>query len=434
MKTTLKRVPLMSLCIAVLTACGGGSSGNTSFVAPNSVGGTISGLGSVVVNGVRYETIGASVMDADDGSTISMPMSLGMTVSVEPLTSDGSKAARIGIQTGIKGPASAVNAAALTLNVAGLPVAADASTLVMNSNGLVVTFADLTNSHHLEVYGLPQSDGTFKATRIEIESAAQNIQLVGAVANLNATDNTFTLGNGSNAVTVRYAGAMAPTGLVNGGVVSVHTATTAGAAQYTASRIYLRSASVSTFQNYRTSYRGTSGHSNEANELYGMVSGLTSSAMGCAIQVQGIPVTLSSTTLCASVQNGDYVEVKGLLANGTLVAHRVEFKTAGGDRSLNGYHDDENDSDHDDLIYRRQIDATTSQGGSYSNTASYEIYGVLSACSANTCTLTSNGMALTVDLSTALWEHGQVASGRVEVKGYMLSANTFKAIKIESKN
>lgn len=188
MKTMSKRVPLLSVCVAVLSACGGGGSGNASSAASSVVSGTISGLGSVVVNGVRYETIGASVLDADDGATINTPMSLGMTVSLEPLDTDAARAGRISIQTGIKGPASAVNGAALSLAVAGLPVLADASTLVVSSSGLVGTFADLVNNQNLEVYGLPQSDGTFKATRIEIEDAAQSIQLVGAVANLNTTD------------------------------------------------------------------------------------------------------------------------------------------------------------------------------------------------------------------------------------------------------
>jgi hypothetical protein len=41
---------------------------------------------------------------------------------------------------------------------------------------------------------------------------------------------------------------------------------------------------------------------------------------------------------------------------------------------------------------------------------------------------------MTADLSTARWEHGQVSSGRVEAKGYMTAANTFKVSKIESKH
>jgi hypothetical protein len=42
---------------------------------------------------------------------------------------------------------------------------------------------------------------------------------------------------------------------------------------------------------------------------------------------------------------------------------------------------------------------------------------------------------MSIDISTAIWEHGmQVTSGVVEAKGYMLSNNVFKAIKMESKN
>ena len=245
------------------------------------------------------------------------------------------------------------------------------------------------------------------------------------------------MGSGSNTVTIAYSGVTTPTGLVNGSVVSVHTATTATASQYTATSLYLRSTNVSTFTQYATNYGGTSGVYNEANELYGMVSNLTGTAPytnGCSMQVQGVPTTLRSATLCASLQNGDYVEVKGLLTNGTLAAYRVEFKTAGGDRSLNGYSDDENDSDRDEFKYRRQYNTTTS-GSYYSSDSrsSYEIYGTLSACSVNSCTLTSNGSVLTADVSTAYWEHGQVTSGFVEAKGYMTTANTFKVTKIEAK-
>jgi hypothetical protein len=207
--------------------------------------------------------------------------------------------------------------------------------------------------------------------------------------------------------------------------------------QYAAASIYLRSTNISTYTQYSESYRGTSGVRNETNELYGMVSNLTGTPpynSGCSMQVQGVPTTLRSATVCASLQNGDYVEVKGLLTNGTLAAYRLEFKTAGVDRSLGNYSDDENDNDGDEFKYRRQYN--TASGGYYSSDSrsSYEIYGTLSGCSGNTCNLTSNGSVLTADVSTAYWEHGQVSSGFVEAKGYMTSANTFKVTKIEAKH
>ena len=440
MKPIFRLIPLVAGCAAILSACGGGGGGGASSglttVNPL-VAGTISGLGSVIVNGVRYETIGASVVDADDSHAIRTPLGLGMTVSIDPLPSSATTAETIHVQTGLKGSISALDATAKTLHVAGLPVIADSATFVVTSAGQAGSFSDLADNLHVEVYGLPQPDGTFKATRIEIEATAQLVQLVGTVSNLNVSNQTFTLGSGSRAVTIAYAGANAPAGLGNGAVVSVQTADTATASQYTATRLYLRSTNVSTFAQYAANYGGTSGVRNEANELYGMVSNLTGTppyTNGCSMHVQGVPTTLRSAALCASLQNGDYVEVKGLLTNGALAAYRVEFKTAGGDRSLNGYFDDENDSDRDELKYRRQYSATTS-GSNYSNESrsSYEIYGTLSACSGVTCTLTSNGSVLTADVSTAFWEHGQVSSGLVEAKGYMTTANTFKVTKIEAK-
>lgn len=435
MKTSFCLLPMVSVCAALLSACGGGG-GGTVPAASSTVAGTISGLGSVVVNGVRYETIGASVVDTDDGTNIGTALGLGMTVAIDPLSDSPTRARHISVHSGIQGPASSVDASGLTLTVAGLPVVADASTFIVTSAGLAGTFGGLANGQNLEVHGLPQSDGTFKATRIEIEASVQNVKLVGTVSNLNLANSTFTLGSTSNLVTVSYAGTTAPAGLANGAVVSVQTASSAIASPYAASRLRLRSSSASTFTDFQNSYRGTSGLANEVNELYGMVSDLTPSGSGCAMKVQGVPATLSSSTLCASIQNGDYVEVKGRLSNGSLTAYRVEFKTAGSDRSLDGhdYHDDDDDNDHDGLKYRRQWHATSSDDGSYNSNSTYEIYGTLSSCSTNTCTLTSNGSVLTADLSTARWEHGQVTSGWVEAKGYMTSANTFKVVKIESKH
>jgi len=438
MSHTNLKSKLTALTLAVLgtlTACGGGGGGSSAVSAVNRpVAGTVSGLGSIVVNGVRYETIGASVVDADDGASISSPMGMGMTVSIDPLSTSATTAGTIYIQTGIKGVTSVVDSNAKTLNVAGLPVTTDSATFVVTSAGLVGSFANLSDNLNVEVYGLPQTDGTFKATRVEIKATTQFVQLVGTVSNLNTTNSTFILGNGSNTVTVAYSGVTVPSGLANGSVVSVHTSTLSSAAQYTATSLYLRSQTASTFTQYATNYVGTSGLQNEANELYGMVSSLTQSGSSCSMQVQGVPTTVSSATLCASIQNGDYVEVKGLLANGSLTAYRVEFKTAGGDRALNGYVDDENDSNHDNLKYRRQF-SSTNTGSYYSSDShsSYEIYGTLSACSGNTCNLTSGGNVLTADLSTAYWEHGQVSSGFVEAKGYMTSSNTFKVTKIEAK-
>jgi hypothetical protein len=431
-------------CAGILSACGGGSSSSSDDASAlpinNSlpVAGMVSGLGSIVVNGIRYETIGANVIDSDDGHLLNTPLGLGMIVSLQP-NSINSSASTIQIQRGIQGTAANNNANLNTLTVAGLPVTTDASTLIVRANGLTGIFSDIA-SNSVEVYGLPQADGTFKASRIEIESIASSVQLVGVVSQLDTTNSSFKLGNINNQVTISYAASTVPAGLVNGMVLSVHTNTSVTAAQYAATQIYLRANDASTFAGYATRYAGTSGIHNETNELYGMVSALVLANSTCTLQVQGVAVSVASPSLCVSLQNGDYVEVKGLLSNGTLAAYRIEFRTSGGDRSIGGYQDDENDNDHDDLKYRRITSSGSSSGSvspiySAESNSAYEIYGTLSNCSGSNCTLTSNGVAINIDISTALWEHGYVVtSGAVEVKGYMTSSNVFKVAKIENKS
>ncbi len=427
----------LTSCVALLCACGGGSGtsgddeGDRAQVS-NAISGTISGLGSVVVNGVRYETIGASVLDVDDSSTIQTALGLGMPVNLMPLTSSSTTAGVVYVQTGLKGRSSALRLSGEgsnlngTVLVAGLPVTFDVNTFVLQQSGAMGSLSDLANSQNLEVYGVPQSSGQFKATRIEIEATAQTVRLVGAVSGLDTSNRTFTLGDAVNAVTIRYTGD--PQGLANGAVVSVRTTTYDSASRYTASSVRVRSTSVSLFNQYLDNYRGTSSASTEKHELYGMVSALQRNDTGsCSMQVQGVPTTVASPTLCAAIQEGDYVEVKGLFANGSLTAYRVEFKTAGNDRDLAGYSDDANDDDGDRLKYRR----LSSSG---SSSASYELYGTLSNCDSGSCTLNSNGTNWIADISTAIWKYGAVSSGLVEAKGYMTTANTFKVIKIESKN
>ena len=123
-----KLLALLMAVAGLLSACGGGgggsSSNTTTPTAATLNSGTISGLGSIVVNGVRYETVGSQVLDSDDGNTaITTPLRIGMTVSVEQSGTDALTlrpiAGKILVQSGIKGVA---NYTGSTLTVAGMPV------------------------------------------------------------------------------------------------------------------------------------------------------------------------------------------------------------------------------------------------------------------------------------------------------------------------
>ena len=453
METSMQaaRVVLVPSLIAtlVLSACGGGGSGTvaSSAVTPTpsanaAASGTISGLGSIVVNGVRYETIGAKVSDLDDQTGNSAPLRLGMTVTVEQngvdATTNRPVAGKVQVERGIKGVATLD--ASGKLSVAGLPITVDSKTFIVGADGVATTSYA---GQFVEVYGLPQADGSYLATLIEVKASAEMLSLVGAVSNLNTTAKTFTLGSGGTAISVSYAGLTVPATLANGAVVSVRTSATAASATYTATSLYVRAANASVFKSYASQYGGTSKASNEVNELYGMVSAKKAAASGCALQVQGVPVTLSSTALCASLNDGDYVEAKGVLINGVLAATRIEFKSSAAKPA--GYKDDTEDSDNDGLRYRDLNSTSTSisSGTSSNNTTNnqslaaspFEAYGTLNCAALNTsCTLQIGGVTYPADLSAARWGDGaSVLKGLVEVKGY-LSAGTFVVSKIEGKS
>lgn len=426
---------VLSLAVGLLGACGGGGGGSAANAPATLSSGTISGLGSIIVNGVRYETVGSQVLDADDDSTvINTPLRLGMTVSVAQSGTDAESqrpvAGKIWVQSGIKGIAYFTSAG---LTVAGMPVTTDATTLVRDATGAVTSLTTL-NTQSVEAYGLPQADGSFLATLVEVETGALGVQVVGAVQSINTTTKTLVLGTASASVTVDYANITPPSGLATGAVVVVKSPTSASASTYIASSLRIRSATASTYESYARNYSGTTRLRNERNELFGIVSDkvLTASGAtvtGCTFKIQGIQVQASSSTLCANLSLGTYVEVKGVLNNGVLSATNVAFEST----QSNGYSDDLNDADSDGLRHRSLSALSTAT--ERTSARSFELYGSLSCTAVNVgCTLTRGAVTYTADMSSAYWNEGApIANGFVEAKGY-LTSNTFKVGKIESKD
>ena len=420
----------------LLSACGGGGGGSAATPTAAALSsGTISGLGSIIVNGVRYETVGSQVLDADDGSTaITTPLRIGMTVSVEQSGTDALTlrpiAGKILVQSGIKGVASYTGS---TLTVAGMPVTTDTSTILLGTTGAVTNLTTL-NNQAVEVYGLPQADGSLLATLIEAEIGLLNVQMVGTVQSIDTTAKTLVLGTTAAPITVNYASITPPSGLATGSVIVVRAATNTTANTYTASSLQIRSGTASTYTSYASNYSGTTRVHNERNELYGAVSDKTlissgGTVTGCTLKIQGIQVQASSPALCDSIANGTYVEAKGTLSNGVLAATKIEFE--GG--QSNGYSDDWNDNDSDGLHHRSLSALSTPTELQASR--SFEMYGAISCSAVNVgCTLTRGAIVYTADMSSAYWdEHQPIISGYVEAKGY-LTGNTFKVSKIESKD
>ena len=134
----------LSLVISVATllqACGGGGGGDSNSddvsYTPN---GTISGLGSIVVNGVRFETTSASVLDSDDvyGTTSNnSPLALGMTVALQGDADESQslgRAQKIRLVGGVRGTMTAYTTGA-SIVVGGQTVALNANTVYADAAG-----------------------------------------------------------------------------------------------------------------------------------------------------------------------------------------------------------------------------------------------------------------------------------------------------------
>lgn len=155
---------------ATLSACGGGdvagvgTGGTGSFAV-----GSINGFGSVVVNGVRYDTSNAVILDEHGNLRRVGDLQLGMVVQVRgTLAADraSGSASQIVYQSELTGPIDAVNPQAGTLTVFGRTIHVKPTTIFKDASGL----SDLRAGNVVEVYGLPGPNNTITATRIEFEA------------------------------------------------------------------------------------------------------------------------------------------------------------------------------------------------------------------------------------------------------------------------
>ena len=311
----------LTACTAVvaLVACGGGGGdagtpalGGTGNGASTSYTlGTISGFGSVVVGGVRFDDSNATVEDEDGNAFHSSDLKLGMRVQLDARGVDhalGSGIAqRIRFGSEIIGPVGAVDTAASTVVVLGQTVLVTTATIFDSS--LAGGLTALTAGAVIEVHGiLDEATGKVTATRIEPKPAAAFYRLRGKVTDYNATAKTFKLGGEliSFASTVNV-----PPTLANGRIVRVQLLTAQVAGAWVATRIGL-------------GVRGPAEGISDAH-VEGAITEFTSTA---AFEVNGLKVDATSAAFpdgTTGIVLGARVEVTGTVRDGVLVANKVEL-------------------------------------------------------------------------------------------------------------
>ncbi len=307
------RTLLMSL---FLVACGGGveSGGTGGNTSASYVSGPITGFGSVIVGGVRFDDTSAAVADAEGDTRSRDDLKLGMTITVRgtPIAGDGSSAATsIVFGSAIVGPISAIDTGAATLTVLGQPV--DVLTTTVFDESLGGALAALSVGDVVEVYALlDTATQRYRATRIERKAVALVYELRGVVANLNTGARSFTVGSQA----ISYAtlgGAEVPAGLANGSFVRVVLRVAAVAGVREALRLRLAVTEPRDFDDVR---------------IEGLISAFTSSAV---FSVDGVPVNAAQASFpdgTAGLGVGVRVALQGTVANGVLSATRVQIKSA----------------------------------------------------------------------------------------------------------
>ena len=314
---------------ALIVACGGGGGGGGSL-AGGGIGGTgitrgsVTGFGSVFVNGVEFETDGASrtvddVITTSDGTDDDTVLGIGMVVTITgTVNADGvtGTAESIEYDNDVEGPVAAapvedLDGVTKTFDIFNITVVVDRNSTVFEKTD----FDGLAKNDLLAVSGYFDADGLL-ATRVEKRPGGSNVEIKGEVSGFNGTDE-FDLGS----IRIKFDGMTVfedlPGDTVKNGQYVEVGGVLETATSIAASRIE----------------REDEGFGDNVDEI--SLEGIVTKYNGISdFRVAGQPVDASKATfepglLSTSIADGDQVEVEGSIVNGILKAEEVEQR--GGD-------------------------------------------------------------------------------------------------------
>lgn len=308
---------------ASISSVGTGGTGTGTGAALNAAAftvGTISGFGSIIVGGVRYDESSASITDDSGALKKASELGLGMRVqilsSAPTVDSQGvlrAEASQIIVTRSIIGAVTAVNIAAGSLDVLGSNVIVTPTTMFGGIAGL----ESVAIGQNVEVYALTDAQGRRLATRIERKDnldADKLVLLTGVISSLNSERTEFKLGT----ATIRVATPLsAPLG--NGSEVRVVARSTATANVLSAELVEPAPAG------------GFAAGVREAR-VEGLITAFASTQSFTVDN--GIQVTATAGTqidgAVSSLKVGARVEVAGTVKEGVVTAAKIQIKSDDG--------------------------------------------------------------------------------------------------------
>lgn len=392
LKTNTLTAAILSAMIGVAGCSSGDDSSTTSDA---NVTGIITGFGSVYVDGVEFETNGADIT-IDGVAATENDLKVGMLVHLEG-SDDGKNgnAVSISFEDEVEGVVTQTEAGG-GLQVMGLAITTDGTT---HLDGFAA-IADLVVGDEVEISGYPDGNGGVHATYIELEGAyngTDEIEVKGAVANLDSNAMTFTIGS----MTVDYSNANTDEAgtLADGLYVEVKAESAPVGGVLAATKVELEDGG---------SY-GVDGDEGEEMEIEGMISAIDSVSITVNGQTFDIPEGFDLSGFAV----GDKIDLDVKIVNGVATIHEIE------------------DENHDDDVPGK-----------------IEIAGIASATDTVNNTITIAGVSISVDPAKVMMidhsdtpEHffnlGSIAEGtdRVEVTAIPNAAGDgYIAIKIEREN
>ena len=409
-----------ALAVALaLSACGGGG-GGSSVSAGSTTAGTITGFGSVFVNGVEFETAGASI-SVDKANATESNLKVGMMVTVQgQVNPDGSTGTATSIEysdelegqvvsNGIVAPSTTG-----VIDIMGQQITITDTTVFESDVTGITTIDQIVAGNIVEVSGTVTGLGSIEATRIEVTAATlsdhladhDSIEMKGVISALDTNTLTFTLGD----MVVDYSGI--PQGeqaaLADGLYVEVESVDGIVSGQLIASSISLED-------------DGEQGYQGEDGEDMDVKGTISRDFDGSSFDVDGTTVIVDSAThleeglSTADLITGAVVEVEGSFnATGELVASSIEGH-ADADQEIHG------------TVAVVTLDGVNS--------------GTISLDDADNTVIQITNDTIMVDdredgtLPDEMFNLSKLASGdSIEVEVYMDSSNNLVAVKLERDN
>jgi Domain of unknown function (DUF5666) len=297
----------MAGSLGQLTGCGGSSdvAGLSSGGTGSFSSGTVSGLGSIIVNGVRYNIDNAELRTSTDTLLLPSALQLGMVVAIEsspiiPATSSQSwpaaTATRVTCLSGWVGPVASITRTAqqTTFELLGYTVEVLSNTLF---SGDAEQFSELTTAHFVEVYGyLNTATGQILASRVDVSTQQPaQYKLTSLFGQIDLKKLSDLL---QKSLLNQTLSGLLPPDVVDNLMVQVAIDPNASNANW----------SIANISKFASQLDTLSTASNYEAEIFGRVTTFTSLS---SFTVNGIPVNAQSAQLTGDVSLGKQVKVQG---------------------------------------------------------------------------------------------------------------------------